>query len=246
MEKSAAGMLVLIFAAALVGCISTGCGQESPPGCPQFSAPAPWYEEECFASGGHIIAGRNLETCCWGAPYCADGNGNVIDISNPNPEPTPSATLVPGTTPSPTPTAVPVEERCGDDSDCIVTGCSSQVCALRETVTTCEYRPEYGCFAYAQCKCTAGRCGWTSSVEYDQCMFNINERRSCVADGQCNGGEKCFDGKCLLACGGADHVPCAAGYNCTMETNETVGACVEATPAPAPTPEPTPEVTPRH
>jgi len=54
---------------------------------------------------------------------------------------------------------------------CMVTGCSGQVCAEKELITTCEYRPEYACFKTATCERQPnGRCGWTPTAELKTCL----------------------------------------------------------------------------
>ena len=54
---------------------------------------------------------------------------------------------------------------------CIVTGCSSQICADKEVYTTCEFRPEYACYKNAACKRQAnGKCGWTMTEELNNCL----------------------------------------------------------------------------
>lgn len=56
---------------------------------------------------------------------------------------------------------------------CVVTGCSSQICAEEETITTCEYLPEYACYRNAECKRQSeGACGWTYTSELTQCIEN--------------------------------------------------------------------------
>lgn len=59
---------------------------------------------------------------------------------------------------------------------CYVGGCSGQVCSSNpNAISTCEYKEEYKCFAYAKCeKQTNGQCGWTSTPEQKQCLANIN------------------------------------------------------------------------
>ena len=62
---------------------------------------------------------------------------------------------------------------CKSDEDCLRTGCSGQVCAAQDVVTTCEYRPEYACYdapGVTQCGCFAGQCGWEPTVELTQCI----------------------------------------------------------------------------
>lgn len=55
---------------------------------------------------------------------------------------------------------------------CIITGCSSQVCSDRPQITTCEYKPEFGCYkAYSQCERQADKlCGWTETPELINCL----------------------------------------------------------------------------
>ena len=54
---------------------------------------------------------------------------------------------------------------------CIVTGCSGQVCSDRPVYTTCEWRPEYACYADATCeRQDNGACGWTPTDELKQCI----------------------------------------------------------------------------
>jgi hypothetical protein len=54
----------------------------------------------------------------------------------------------------------------GNKKPCFKTGCSRQVCADEEVVTTCEYRPEYECYKRAKCERQAsGECGFTDTPE---------------------------------------------------------------------------------
>lgn len=56
-------------------------------------------------------------------------------------------------------------------SACVKTGCSGQVCADEEVVTTCEFRPEYECYKTAKCeRQPSGECGWTSTPELRVCL----------------------------------------------------------------------------
>jgi hypothetical protein len=59
----------------------------------------------------------------------------------------------------------PVPQRC------FKTGCSSQVCADHDVVTTCEYRPEYACYQKAACERQRnGECGFTQTPELRSCL----------------------------------------------------------------------------
>lgn len=58
---------------------------------------------------------------------------------------------------------------------CIITGCSSQVCADEEVITTCELRPEYQCYGYGVCeRQTDGECGWSETDALRECLKTID------------------------------------------------------------------------
>jgi eight-cysteine-cluster-containing protein len=64
---------------------------------------------------------------------------------------------------------------CSSDADCTVTGCSGQICAAEPVVSTCEFRPEYACYADPEitgCGCNAGRCDWARTDELAECLAN--------------------------------------------------------------------------
>lgn len=58
------------------------------------------------------------------------------------------------------------------DSDCVVSGCSGQVCAHRPIATTCEWQPGYACYRAARCGRfgPGGACGWQQSPELLACL----------------------------------------------------------------------------
>ncbi|HET7158731.1 MAG TPA: DUF6748 domain-containing protein, partial [Burkholderiales bacterium] len=54
---------------------------------------------------------------------------------------------------------------------CFKTGCSGQVCADEEVMTTCEYLAEYDCYKTAKCERQAnGKCGFTDTPELRRCL----------------------------------------------------------------------------
>lgn len=70
----------------------------------------------------------------------------------------------PGESPAPEP-AAPAS------GECRRAGCSGQVCADRDVVTTCEFRPEYACYQNARCeRQPSGECGWTPTLELRSCL----------------------------------------------------------------------------
>lgn len=62
-----------------------------------------------------------------------------------------------------------------NDAACFVGGCSGQICSEQEgVISTCEFRPEYACYATATCERQAGgECGWTETPELDACLADI-------------------------------------------------------------------------
>lgn len=60
--------------------------------------------------------------------------------------------------------------ECSEDSDCVVSGCSSQVCSTEEVTTTCEWREEYGCLRLSNCGCIEGKCAWEETAGYLSCL----------------------------------------------------------------------------
>lgn len=60
-----------------------------------------------------------------------------------------------------------------NEVSCVVTGCSGQVCADEEVVTTCEFRPEYACYKMGRCERQAsGECDWTQTKELQSCLVD--------------------------------------------------------------------------
>ena len=58
-------------------------------------------------------------------------------------------------------------------SECVVTGCSGQLCSDTpvDSFTTCEWRGEYACYTEATCARQAdGKCGWTQTDELEACL----------------------------------------------------------------------------
>ena len=69
-----------------------------------------------------------------------------------------------------------VQVATGGPKTCYVGGCSSQICSDRPgVVSTCEARPEYGCYHTATCALQAdGACGWTQTPALTTCIANAH------------------------------------------------------------------------
>jgi len=67
---------------------------------------------------------------------------------------------------------IPVQE-CSTSSDCVVGGCSGTICQNKNAepvITTCEYKDEYACYESIDCGCTAGKCQWQKTAEFERCV----------------------------------------------------------------------------
>lgn len=69
------------------------------------------------------------------------------------------------------------EVYCLENSDCLVSGCSGEVCYHKERMTPCVYREEFECLAHTSCKCLDGVCAWVPTPEYIECMNNFSDRK---------------------------------------------------------------------
>lgn len=55
--------------------------------------------------------------------------------------------------------------------NCMVTGCSNEICAAEPVFSSCVWKDEYACYASATCEKQAdGVCGWTETAELDACV----------------------------------------------------------------------------
>ncbi len=72
------------------------------------------------------------------------------------------------------PDALPACPRPDPAPPCQRTGCSGQICANEPVPTTCEFRPEYACYADAACEAQDdGSCGWTETEELRRCLNEL-------------------------------------------------------------------------
>lgn len=58
-----------------------------------------------------------------------------------------------------------------EKNDCVISGCSSQICSDQDVPTTCEFLPEYACYKNAVCeRQPSGKCDWTKTEELKECL----------------------------------------------------------------------------
>lgn len=54
---------------------------------------------------------------------------------------------------------------------CVKTGCSGEICAAEEKMSTCDYKAEYECYKKAACERQSdGNCGFTQTAEVKSCI----------------------------------------------------------------------------
>ncbi|GEM_PF-4362573 len=73
-------------------------------------------------------------------------------------------------------TEIACGDQCESDADCMITGCSGQICSDRAVITTCQALPEYICYnePTTQCGCNNGSCGWAQSDALDSCLSSFS------------------------------------------------------------------------
>lgn len=55
--------------------------------------------------------------------------------------------------------------------ECIISGCSGEICFEESMVSPCIYKPEYDCYKDAVCKKQEdNKCGWTQTEELSKCF----------------------------------------------------------------------------
>ncbi len=63
---------------------------------------------------------------------------------------------------------------CSSNDDCVVWGCSSQLCGrkvkVQDLTTTCEYKDVYSCTKLTTCGCFEGECQWQQTPDYTSCV----------------------------------------------------------------------------
>jgi hypothetical protein len=77
---------------------------------------------------------------------------------------------------TPTPALEECLDRFNGHDECIITGCSSEVCADEEVSSVCVVLPEYACYVHSSCERQPdGACGWTPTPALEECLDNIDE-----------------------------------------------------------------------
>lgn len=59
--------------------------------------------------------------------------------------------------------------------ECVVSGCSGELCELESMESTCEHLPGAECLEYAGCQFIDDECGWVLTEESAECFIEIEE-----------------------------------------------------------------------
>ena len=112
------------------------------------------------------------EACSMNGTQCVEGLECEYQCPDPSADPTNCNLGI-----NPSGVCVPADVECIQDADCIVAGCSGQICQPSSEpplATTCEWREEYACYGAptSTCQCNDGVCGWSPTQALQQCLNN--------------------------------------------------------------------------
>ncbi len=69
-----------------------------------------------------------------------------------------------------------------ETDECVVSGCSGEICSKEEEVSTCEYLPGMDCISLAECGEINGECGWILDEEAAECFIAVLEENPEAAE----------------------------------------------------------------
>ena len=111
--------------------------------------------------------------------------------------------------------------ECVTDDDCFRTGCSGQLCAAQDIMTTCEFQEQYGCYADEFCGCNAGRCGWADDPALNECLAGFGADVIETPElGYTFGTPETTAAPSRQMCGGFAGIACEEGYTCVDQPGD--------------------------
>lgn len=161
-----AGIAWVLCALFVLGCVSTPPSNSPTPSFVVSALPTPTSTPQASPTETPTPASSMTPTPTVTATPAPEATASPTASGFPSLPPAPSSTATP--TPS---GSVSGQNACQTDSDCVVDGCSGQVCRSKGSppqYTTCEWRPEYACYTSDGCVCQAGQCAWTQEIQ--QCV----------------------------------------------------------------------------
>ncbi len=165
------------YLASIIVTFLAGCGVANPAPVGEDGGVA---QPSCVVGGcsGQLCVSSSVEppitTCEWREEYACYESADCTVQDNGSCGWTPTADLeecLAGASTEPAPTVDPEEPA--PKGECVVGGCSSQLCLPEgsDLASTCEWREEYACYQDATCEIQAGGdCGWTKTPELAECI----------------------------------------------------------------------------
>jgi eight-cysteine-cluster-containing protein len=138
------------------------------------SAPAP----EALAKGGSCAF-------CGGIAGIPCPDGQICELS--------------GDFPDAAGCCVDARHECDSDDDCFHTGCSGQLCAGEDIITTCEFTCEYGCYSQASCGCVGHKCAFGRDAALARCLAGCKNQGgggTPCGPATCAPGDVCCNASC--------------------------------------------------
>ena len=71
--------------------------------------------------------------------------------------------------------SIRVEEDLVAGNECVVSGCSGELCGLEQMESTCEALPGAECLDYASCDFIGDECEWVLNEEASRCFMDVEE-----------------------------------------------------------------------
>jgi hypothetical protein len=118
---------------------------------------------------------------------------------------------------------VTVQVHPSDSDDCIIGGCSSELCADEQLVSACVLRPQDQCYEGATCERQPdGVCAWTPTPALEACLARFDPvKPTCFATG-CSG-EVCADEPVASTCEFLPEFECYRDASCERQPDGPCG-----------------------
>ena len=140
-----------------VDCNTCTCLEDGTQACTEIA---------CGPADGELGGGCSL----YGA-QCEQGLECEYQCPNPNDDPSQCNLGI-----NPAGVCIDAGSECFSDADCVVSGCSGQICAPIAISSDCGWLEEYACYGapVSTCQCSSGVCGWSPQQAIDQCIQDLH------------------------------------------------------------------------
>ena len=114
------------------------------------------------------------------------------------------------------------ESPCNDNGECIITGCSSQICAEEPISSDCAYLDWYACFQYSECGNygLGGNCSWLTTDLFLDCLDSFGVNVGCTDPEACN-----YDETATIDDGDCEYYDPEIMCDCDGNVEDCAGTC---------------------